>query len=231
LEAFTYTVAHDLRAPLRAMQGFSQALLEDFGPQLTSDGRDYAHRIIAAAQRMDLLIQDLLSYSRLSRSQLTPETVDLDTVLGKVILTFAADIENCNAEIRVERPLPLVRAHAGTLEHVFINLISNAFKFVAPGTKPRVRLWSELRQGFARIWIQDNGIGISPEYHDRIFRVFERLHGGETFPGTGIGLAIVRKGVERMGGSVGLDSEAGQGSRFWIELPRLDAAKQDPKPR
>lgn len=218
LEAFTYTVAHDLRAPLRAMQGFSQALIEDYAGRLDATGRDYVLRITNAAQRMDGLIQDLLAYSRLSRTQLKTEPVDLESVLDRVLMTFASEIRSKHALIEVGRPLPAVWAHPSTLEHVLANLVSNALKFVNPGTAPRVRILAEERGGTVCLSVIDQGIGVDPQYHERIFGVFERLHGPETFPGTGIGLAIVRKGVERMGGRVGVESQPGQGSKFWVKL-------------
>ncbi|MHC1763521.1 MAG: CHASE domain-containing protein [Verrucomicrobiia bacterium] len=218
LEAFTYTVAHDLRAPLRAMQGFSQALIEDYAGRLDATGRDYVLRITNAAQRMDGLIQDLLAYSRLSRTQLKTEAVDLELVLDRVLMTFASEIRGKHALIEVGRPLPAVWAHPSTLEHVLANLVSNALKFVNPGTAPRVRILAEERGGAVCLSVIDQGIGVDPQYHERIFGVFERLHGPETFPGTGIGLAIVRKGVERMGGRVGVESQPGHGSKFWVKL-------------
>jgi PAS domain S-box-containing protein len=218
LEAFTYTVAHDLRAPLRAMQGFSQALLEDYAGRLDATGRDYVVRVTNAAQRMDGLIQDLLAYSRLSRTQLQTETVDLESVVDRVLLTFTPEIRAKHAVVEVGRPLPPVCAHPSTLEQVLANLVSNALKFVNPGTTPRIRISAEERDGRVCTSVIDQGIGVDPQYHERIFGVFERLHGPETFPGTGIGLAIVRKGVERMGGRVGLESQPGKGSRFWFIL-------------
>lgn len=218
LEAFTYTVAHDLRAPLRAMQGFSQALLEDYAERLDATGRDYVVRVTSAAQRMDGLIQDLLAYSRLSRAQLQTKTVDLEAVVDGVLLTFTSEIRTKHAVVEVARPLPVVCAHPSTLEQVLANLVSNALKFVNPGTTPRIRISAEEHSGTVCISVSDQGIGVDPQYHERIFGVFERLHGPETFPGTGIGLAIVRKGVERMGGRVGLESLPGKGSRFWFVL-------------
>ncbi|MFO1498063.1 MAG: CHASE domain-containing protein [Verrucomicrobiota bacterium] len=219
LEAFTYTVAHDLRAPLRAMQGFSQALLEDCAAQLDDRGKDYAARVIAAARRMDTLIQDLLSYSRLTRAPLTTEVLELQVVIDRVLSGLAEEIVKKGATLNVPSKLPSVRAHAGTLELILTNLLSNALKFVPKGRPPHIELWTETHPTVVRLSIKDNGIGIAAEYHERIFGVFERLHGSETFAGTGIGLAIVKKGVERMGGCVGLESQPHQGSTFWIELP------------
>jgi len=218
LESFAYSVSHDLRAPLRAMEGFANALLEDYADSLDETGKDYASRVVAAAQHMDTLIQDLLAYSRLSRSALKPGTVNLDSVLNEVMHQFSSDIQKTGTQIRVERPLPDVMGDHATLVQVFSNLLSNAIKFVEPGVKPRINIWTEEMNSRVRLWVEDTGIGIAPEYHDRIFRIFERLQGVENYPGTGIGLAIVKKGLERMGGRAGVDSAPGKGSKFWVEL-------------
>jgi signal transduction histidine kinase len=220
LDSFAYTVAHDLRAPLRSMQGFSQALIEDCAEQLDDQGRDYATRVIAAARKMDGLIQDLLAYSRIGRTQMDVQRVPLDRVVNGALASLAAIIDDTGAEVHVERPLPSVRAFGPMLEQVVTNLVGNAVKFAKAGMKADVRVSAETRNGAVRLWVADNGIGIEPDHHQRIFKVFERLHGTESYPGTGIGLAIVRKGMERMGGRSGVESSPGQGSRFWIELPR-----------
>lgn len=222
LQGFAYSVSHDLRAPLRAMQGFSEALLEDYGDRLDETGREYSRRIVAAAERMDRLIGDLLAYSRVSRAEMPPQVVSLGAVLGEARQEVETAALQRNGEIRIEGTLPPVRAHRPTLVQVLVNLLNNALTFVAPGTEPRVRVWAEPRNGRVRLWIEDNGIGIAPEHQERIFGVFERLHGIESYPGTGVGLAIVRKGLERMGGQAGVVSAPGAGSRFWIELPRAE---------
>jgi len=218
LESFAYSVSHDLRAPLRAMEGFASALLEDYAENLDETGRDYANRVVSAAQHMDILIQDLLAYSRLSRSALKPNAVSLDGVLGEVMHQLSSDIQKTDAQIRVERPLPEVMGDHATLVQVLSNLLSNAIKFVEPGVKPKVNIRAETLSNKVRLWVEDAGIGIAPEYHARIFRIFERLQGMESYPGTGVGLAIVKKGLERMGGIAGVDSIPGRGSRFWVEL-------------
>lgn len=218
LESFAYSVSHDLRAPLRAMEGFASALLEDYAEKLDETGRDYANRVVSAAQHMDILIQDLLAYSRLSRSALKPSAVSLDGVLGEVMHQLSSDIQKRDAQIRVERPLPEVMGDHATLVQVLSNLLSNAIKFVKPGVKPRVNIRAETLSNKVRLWVEDAGIGIAPEYYDRIFRIFERLQGTESYPGTGVGLAIVKKGLERMGGIAGVDSVPGKGSKFWVEL-------------
>ncbi|RMD93133.1 MAG: PAS domain S-box protein, partial [Calditrichaeota bacterium] len=220
LEAFAYSVSHDLRAPLRAMQGFSKALLEDFGDQLDEVGKDYAHRIVNAARHMDLLIQDLLAYSRITHEKMKLGPVHLAAIVEAVQNQLQGEIETRGARIHIRQPLMDVVAHAATLTQVLSNLLDNAMKFVPEGRSPEIRMWTEIKNGQVRFWIKDNGIGIDHRHIDKIFRVFERLHSIEAYPGTGIGLAIVRKAIERMGGRVGVCSEPNQGSAFWFELPQ-----------
>ena len=131
---------------------------------------------------------------------------------------MGAELLSRQVNVDCTRPLPTVRGNRLMLDQVLTNLLSNAIKFVPPGITPQVKIWSELRADRICLWIEDNGIGIAPEFHDRIFGIFQRLNREEDFPGTGIGLAIVRKALERMGGRAGVDSQSGQGSRFWIEL-------------
>jgi len=233
LEAFGYTISHDLRAPLRAMFGFSQALLEDYGDRLDAKGREYAERVVTGAQAMDQLIRDLLAYSRVSRAELQLGRVDLSRVLREATTQLQVEVRSRGARVRVEEPLPAVLGHEATLGQVVANLMSNGIKFVPPDRTPELRIRAELLGGkrggeragdgpHLRLWVEDNGIGIATEHHERIFRVFERLHSTEAYPGTGIGLAIVRKGMERMGGRAGVESRPGEGSRFWIELPAAE---------
>jgi len=244
LEGVLYHVAHDLRAPLRGMASFTSILLEEYGPRLDQRGRDYAERISNAAQRMDRLVQDLLAYGRLTHTAVPLSNVSLEVEVRAVLSRFSEEIERCGATVEVRSPLPPVKANVAVLNQILSNLLSNALKFVGSNTQPRLRIRAEettsrlesilaqsngvpsldvrlsaLDGKFVRIWIEDNGIGIPPEYHERIFRMFERLHGVGEYPGTGIGLAIVHKGVERMGGRVGVESSLGTGSRFWVELP------------
>lgn len=218
LEAFGYSISHDLRAPLRTMQGFSEALLEDFGDKLDPTGRDFAERIVAGSRRMDELIRDLLAYSRISRGDLLLVPVPLGPLAERAVAELGSPLQTRGATVRVAEALPVVLGHAGTLSQVFTNLLGNALKFVPADRSPLLQITTEPRNGMERIWVEDNGIGIAPEHQERIFRVFERLHSTEEYPGTGIGLAIVRKAVERMGGRVGVESSVGRGSRFWVEL-------------
>ena len=223
LDAFSYSISHDLRAPLRAMQGFTEALREDYGERLDATGRDYAQRIVAASHRMDALIQDLLAYSRLSRTEVQLDTVNVETMVDEVCAQLATELKERGAEITVDRPLARVMAHRAVFGQIVANLLTNAAKFVSPTTLPRIRIWSDVRGDRVRLWVEDNGIGIVPEHRERIFRAFERLHGVEQYPGTGIGLAIVQKGIARLGGQVGVESAPGQGSRFWVELKSAEA--------
>jgi len=219
LEAFSYSVSHDLRAPLRSMSGFAQALLDQQGGRLDPESVDYASRIRRSAQYMDVLLQDLLVYSRLARAEMPLVAVDLDTVARQVLAVLENDIRKNGGTVDVVSPLGTALAHEATLKQIIANLIDNSAKFAASNRPLRVRIFCTSKPGFTRVWVEDNGIGIAREYHEKIFGLFQRLHATEKYPGTGVGLAIVRKGAERMGGRVGLESQPGQGSRFWFELP------------
>ncbi len=219
LEEFAASVSHDLREPLRAIQGLAIALLQDQGEQLNSLGRDYIQRIVTSAQQGDTLIQDLLTYSRVSRADFLLQPINLSLIVPKILAQLEPELQQRRAQVNVEEPLPLVMGNRLILTQVLTNLLTNAIKFVAEAVQPQVQIWAEERGQSVRLWVRDNGIGIAPEQQQRIFNVFTRLHGSETYPGTGIGLAIVRKGVERMNGQVGVESQPGQGSRFWLELP------------
>jgi len=221
LNAFAYTISHDLRAPLRAMEGFARILLEDYASAFDDEGRRYANRIVEAAVRMEALINDLLAYSRLSRAQLHLRPVDLGPIVARAVDDAAG--AHPDASIEVEPGLPVVLAEPAVLSQMVGNLVGNAAKFTRPGEPARVRVRGEDRGSVARLWVEDDGIGIAPEHRQRIWTVFERLHGQESYPGTGVGLGIVRKGAERLGGTCGVESEPGSGSRFWIELEKAEA--------
>ncbi len=220
LETFAYSVSHDLRAPLRAMEGFSQALMEDYGEVLDETGVDYLNRIVGASGRMDSLISDLLIYSRLNIPDIETERVHLESVVLDAVAQLETMVQEKEADVFVDDPLPEVIAHRPTLTTVFMNLMTNSFKFVDPNVVPIVRIYAEEEENIVRVWVEDNGIGIPFEYQQKIFQVFERLHSLESYPGTGLGLAIVKKGMDRMNGYVGVESAPGKGSKFWIELPK-----------
>jgi PAS domain S-box-containing protein len=221
LQAFAHSVAHDLRAPLRNIQGYASALLEDEQDRLSEEGALYARRMAQGAVRLDGLIQDLLAYSRLSRAEVAFERVDLDLLIKVVLEELAPEIAAREARISVAPHLGVIRGNRAVLGQVLTNLVSNAIKFVPQDVLPSVDISGARDGNCVLLTVADNGIGIAPEHHERIFRVFERLHGGESYPGTGIGLAIVRRGIERLGGRVHLESTPGKGSRFTIALPSV----------
>jgi PAS domain S-box-containing protein len=218
-EVLTYTIAHDLRAPLRAMTGFSDTLLQDYADQPLDDmGKEYAQRIAESALRMDALIEDLLVYNRLGRSPVTLDPVFLEEATAQALGLFAGEIRERGAALDLDVPPVEVVADRPMLSLVLTQLVSNALKFSAPGSAPRVRIRGERHGEWVRLEIEDNGIGIAPEYVDRIFGIFQRLNKAEAYAGTGMGLAIARRAIERMAGRIGVDSLPGKGSRFWIEL-------------
>jgi signal transduction histidine kinase len=171
---------------------------------------------------MEDLIADILSYSRLAKDEVSVRPEPLEAVLDQVLADLEPMLIRTEATVRVERPLLEVQANRVVLRQVLNNLITNAVKFVGPGDRPAVSVRAERRAGRVRLCIEDNGLGIASEHQQRIFDPFQRLHGVEAYPGTGIGLAIVRRAVTRMGGACGIESELGQGSRFWIELRSVE---------
>ncbi len=218
LETYSYSISHDLRAPLRAMQGYAQILKDEFPEKINPEANGYLDRIVAASTRMDKLIQDVLTYSKVARVEMQSEKVDVEKLVGEIVREYPA-LRPENAEIEIVPPLPTLCAPVALLSQCLSNLMDNAVKFVPEGVKPHVRVRAETSGKDVRLWIEDNGIGIAPEYRERIFGVFERLPNAAPYAGTGIGLAIVRKAAARMGGTVGVESAPGQGSRFWISLP------------
>lgn len=217
LETFSYTVSHDLRSPLRAMQGFAQAVLEDYGDKLDEQGKSYLNRIENAAERLDRLIQDLLSYTRLSRADAPMVPLDLDQTIREIIEHYP-NLHSPAAQIQVEGVFPKILGQEATLIQVVSNLLGNAVKFVPVGTVPQVRVWSENIGSRVRLWIQDNGIGIAPQDQERIFQMFAQVNGSQLYGGTGVGLAIVKKAAQTMRGTVGVESEETKGSKFWVEF-------------
>ncbi len=222
MEEFSYSVSHDLRAPVRAMQCYAEVLLEDYGTQLDDHAKKYLDRIIRGGARMDRLIQDILTYSRLSRREIKLQPISLDKLTREIVQQYLDASPSDGPDISVEGYLPGVIGHEASLSQAISNLLNNAVKFVAPGTKPSVHLRTERKSGDIRLWVEDNGIGIKPEYQHRLFSVFERVHPDKNYEGTGIGLAIVRKAAERMGGKAGLESDGVSGSKFWIQLPAAE---------
>ena len=218
LEGFSYSVSHDMRAPLRAMQSFAQFLVEEYSGKLDEQGVHYLNQIMRSAVRLDRLIQDVLSYSKIIHATLPMERVDLDRLVRDIVETFP-NVQPIKPEILIKGSLPQVMGNEALLAQCVSNLLSNGAKFVSRGTTPRLEVSAEAAEGgLVRVWFRDNGIGVAAEDHDRIFRLFERVHPNEKYEGTGIGLSIVRKATERMGARVGFESQLGNGSNFWIEV-------------
>jgi signal transduction histidine kinase len=220
LDSFAYSISHELRAPLRAIQSYAELLQENQTKANDPEHGQFLERIVGAARHMDQLIQDILNYSRVWRQDMLLHTVDLDQVVRDAVEQIRGDAGEAGAfQLEIAGGLPSVRGDQGVLVQVVLNLLSNAIKYVAKGTTPVLRIWAETADGTARLVLQDNGIGIAPDDQERIFKVFERLHGMETYPGNGIGLALARRALTRLGGRIGVQSRLGEGSRFWIELP------------
>jgi signal transduction histidine kinase len=248
IEHISYAIVHDMRAPLRSMQGFATLLESDSAEMSPEEKKIYLRRISASAVRLDHLIRDVLTYNRTVLRHAALHPVDLQSLLRGIIDSYPS-LKPGSAEITIQGTLPVVIGNEALLTQCFSNLLDNSVKFVAPETKPRVRVWSESSShlengpnhaeramvpplpisrpsdtqsipppaaGFVRIWIEDNGVGIPESAQPRLFRMFQRLSDDDR--GTGVGLAIVHKVVEQMGGSVGVQSSPGEGARFWVDL-------------
>ena len=218
LETFSYSVSHDLRAPLRSLQGFSEVLLEDYADKLDEEARTYLERIKSATIQMEQLTRDLLQYCRITREDMTPQPIALDSLL-KDVMSMNNFALPARGELIVREKLDPVLANPTLLGQCLSNLLNNAFKFANPDMPPRVEVWTERQDGQVRIQVKDNGIGIDPAHHQKVFGIFERVGNVKDHQGTGIGLAIVARAVQRMGGHCGVESKLGAGSRFWIQLP------------
>jgi PAS domain S-box-containing protein len=203
LERFSYSVSHDMRAPLRAMQSYAQFLAEEYRGKLDEQGVNYLQQIMRSAVRLDRLIQDVLSYTKIMHKSLPMEQVDLDRLVRDIVETYC-DGQPTKVQIQVNGVLPKVLGNQALITQCVSNLLNNGAKFVSAGTMPVLEIWAEKReQSSIRVWFKDNGLGIAAEDHERVFRLFERIHPTAKYEGTGIGLAVVRKAVERMGGQVG----------------------------
>lgn len=218
LESFSFTISHDLRSPLRAMEGFSQVIISEYSDKLDDRGREYLDRINKAAVRLDKLILEVLTYSRIGRSELSLARLNLDKLIDDVLQTYP-DIRASNAEIIIEHPLHAALGAQSSLAQCISNLLTNAVKFIPHGSRAKVRVWTEKRDSTVRFLVEDNGIGIAEDLQSKIFEPFQRGHPRAGYEGTGMGLAIVRKAVQRMNGNVGVHSREGHGSTFWLELP------------
>jgi PAS domain S-box-containing protein len=220
LEHFSYSITHDMRAPLRAMRCFAESVNDEI---VDENQRELLGRIITAAKRMDALIVDALNYSKAVRQELPLVPIDVGKLLRGMLDTYP-EFQSSREQIKVEWDIPLVMGNEAGLTQCLSNLLGNAVKFAQEGTSAQVRVWSELRDGWVRLWVEDNGIGIPESMLPRLFDMFSRGAGPQA--GTGVGLALVRKVVARMGGRVGVESDLGKGSRFWVELKPAEGQRR-----
>jgi PAS domain S-box-containing protein len=226
MESFTYSVAHDLRAPLRHIDAFSSILEEDFAPQLPDEARQYLANIQRGSRSMSRLVDDLLNLARVGRQELNYEEVDLDSLANDVARELTSEVRDRAIEWRIG-PLPKVRADAGLLRQVMSNLLSNAVKYTRPRSPAAIEVGSEANANEVEIFVKDNGVGFNMNYVAKLFGVFQRLHRSEDFEGTGVGLAIVDRVVRRHGGRVWAESTVGKGAIFHFTLPILPERSQD----
>ncbi len=215
LEHFSYTITHDMRAPLRAVQGFAEVMTETCADCPEQEPKGFLRRIATSAKRMDSLIVDALNYSRTVRQELPLEPVDAGALLRGMLDSYP-ELQPSKAQVEIEGEIPPVMGNEAGLTQCFSNLLGNAVKFAKPGQRPQIRIRAERREGWVRIWVEDEGIGIPTSVQPRVFDMFSRGH--QSYEGTGIGLALVRKVMDRMGGKAGVESEEGNGSRFWLDL-------------
>ncbi len=217
LQQFAYVASHDLQTPLRTIAGFAEFLQEDYAGQLDAEGNDHLRRIIEGTQRMKLLIHDLLAYSRVDAQEATFHTVDLNDVVDGAVHMLHSSIQNADATITRDN-LPKVTGDTSQLSQLVQNLIGNALKYRGD-ERPTIHISSEQVANRWDIAFTDNGMGIEPAEQEQVFEVFHRLHSHDSYPGTGIGLAICRRIASRHGGEIRVDSTPGQGSSFVVSLP------------
>ncbi|MGH9509605.1 MAG: sensor histidine kinase [Terriglobales bacterium] len=217
LEAFSYSVSHDLRAPLRQVHGFAKVLGEGYGPQLDPQGQSYLGRIEEGAKQMGLLIDDLLNLARLGRRPLRREPTQLTALVEEVCQELVPEIEGREVEWRVQ-PLAAARCDRGLIKQVFANLLGNALKYTRPCPRAVIEVGQQADNGEPVIYIRDNGVGFNMKYADKLFGVFQRLHRSDEFEGTGVGLATVQRIVHKHGGRIWAEGELGKGATFSFTL-------------
>lgn len=220
LESFSYSVSHDLRAPLRAISGFAQILARRHRTELSEQGQHFLDNIVQASSHMGRLIDDLLNYSRLGRRELVFKPVPLNQVLSDIVGFLQPRIAESGAAINFTDSMPAVAGDRTLLAQIFTNLLENALTYRRPGTAAKISVTCEDADDKVIVNVADNGIGIAAEHYDRIFNVFQRLHNQDEFPGTGIGLAVVKKTVDMLGGRVWVESAPGVGSTFHVQLQK-----------
>jgi PAS domain S-box-containing protein len=220
LETFAYSVAHDLKAPLRGIEGYSGLLLEDYLDKLDKDGRAFLYGIHTSTARMNQLIDDLLAYSMIERRELTAEAIELRPFMEMIVGERKPEMEERGINLTMRFDGGVIVADPEGLSQALRNYLDNAIKFTGDAPEPRIEIGAEENEKKWRLWVSDNGVGFDMLYHDWIFEIFHRVHRMEDYPGTGVGLALVRKAMERMGGRAWAESVVGQGATFYLEIPR-----------
>ncbi|GAB6146951.1 PocR ligand-binding domain-containing protein [Desulfocicer niacini] len=220
METFTYSVSHDLKAPLRGIDGYSRLLQEDYIDKLDEEGRLFLNNVRQSAAQMNQLIEDLLAYSRMERREVQPAEIDLRALIDGLIGHRTFDFETKQIDVSVNLPFQNMQSDMATMRQVLTNFLDNAVKFSREKPPKTIEIGGEDDENYWTLWVKDNGIGFDQKYTDRIFEIFQRLHRAEDYPGTGIGLAIVKKAVERVGGCCWAESSRGEGATFFIKIPK-----------
>jgi light-regulated signal transduction histidine kinase (bacteriophytochrome) len=221
LQQFAYVASHDLQEPLRMISSYTQLLMRRYGDRFDEEAREFMDFVVDGAARMKQLIEDILAYSRVGTRTRELRPVSADTALAKALVNLRGSIEGCGAAVTHDK-LPEVAADEAQLVQLFQNLIGNALKFKGEAP-PHIHVGAAALPDAWEIAVRDNGIGIEPQYFERIFMVFQRLHSKGEYPGTGIGLAICKKVVDRHGGNIRVESRPGEGSTFYFTLPRRES--------
>lgn len=221
LESFVYSVSHDLRAPLRSIMGFSEIILKRYKESLNEEGLEYFGDILEASKNRANLIEDLLHFSRLTKQQIDKDLINLHELFETVLKNLNQDIQDNQANITLPEKMPDIPGDRSLLTQIFTNLIHNAILYHRNGIKPEIRLSVEENEQSVFIHVTDNGQGIPKEHHEKIFNIFQRLHANDKYPGTGIGLSIVKKAVTALGGVITLESDENRGTRFTVTLPKM----------
>lgn len=222
LDSFVYTASHDLRAPLRGITAFANFLEQDYKDKLDAEGRDYLQEISKGTSRMNALIEDLLKLSRISRIKNPNENVDINELIDSTIERIKFDIKEYKVDLKIQQDLPTVKCDRIKMAEVFLNLINNAIKFSSKGIKgnPKVEIGYADKNEFHELFVRDNGIGIDPKYHEKIFGIFKRLHTDKEYAGTGVGLNIVKRIIDDHNGKIWIESEFGKGATFYFTIPK-----------
>ena len=222
LEAFTYSVAHDLRAPLRHIDGFTRLLAETVGKDLGQEAQHYMERILSGTQTMTQLVEDLLNLSRVGRREMQVQMVGLNTLVTEVLEGLEHETQERQVEWKINK-LPFVEADASLLKQVLANLLSNALKYTRPRERAAIEVGTMEHSGDQAVFVRDNGVGFSMKYADKLFGIFQRLHRAEDFEGTGVGLATVQRIIHKHGGRVWAEAELDKGATFFFTIGRPSA--------